>query len=87
MIIESIIIIYFIIFFISLFLLLYWWLTNTKDNYKLELKNYPFVSILIAARNEEKNILSCLTALSRLNYPKDKYEVLVGNDGSEDNTE
>lgn len=47
----------------------------------------PFISILIAARNEERNILYCLTSLCGLNYPKDKYEILVGNDGSEDHTE
>lgn len=87
MIFESIIFIYFFIFFASLLLLIYWWLTNPADNYDLELKSYPFISILVAARNEEKNILNCLTALSKLNYPKNSYEVIVGNDNSDDNTE
>ncbi|RRB07147.1 glycosyltransferase [Larkinella rosea] len=43
-------------------------------------------SILIAARNEEDTILRCLQALERLNYPSDRYEVLIGNDQSEDKT-
>lgn len=44
------------------------------------------VSILIAARNEEKNILPCLQAIARLSYPACDLEVLIGNDGSEDQT-
>ena len=45
----------------------------------------PLVSILIAARNEEDNILSCLQSLERLSFPN--YEVWIGNDASEDQTE
>ncbi len=51
-----------------------------------ELQDFPKVSILVAARNEEKNILNCLEAISRLAYPKEKLEVLVGDDRSTDNT-
>ncbi|GAB3901467.1 hypothetical protein GCM10028803_26210 [Larkinella knui] len=43
-------------------------------------------SILIAARNEEDTILSCLQSIERLQYPPDRYEVLIGNDQSEDKT-
>jgi len=46
----------------------------------------PFVSILIAARNEEANISACLTALVEQDYPLHKMEIWVGNDGSEDGT-
>jgi len=46
----------------------------------------PKVSILVAARNEESNILHTLQSLEQLNYPKSDYEVLIGNDASEDNT-
>jgi glycosyltransferase involved in cell wall biosynthesis len=44
------------------------------------------VSILIAARNEEQNILHCLQAITRLNYPEEKLEVLIGDDHSTDQT-
>src|SRR4051794_40849265 len=44
------------------------------------------VSILIAARNEANNIERCLTSITRLNYPADLIEVLIGNDGSTDET-
>jgi cellulose synthase/poly-beta-1,6-N-acetylglucosamine synthase-like glycosyltransferase len=49
-------------------------------------KDFPMVSILLAARNEEQLILRNLTAIYALNYPKDKLEVLIGNDESSDNT-
>ncbi|WP_460613210.1 glycosyltransferase [Hymenobacter seoulensis] len=46
----------------------------------------PHVSILIAARNEETTIIRCLTALTKLNYPAEKLEILIGDDASTDNT-
>ncbi len=46
----------------------------------------PKISILIAARNEEKNISRCLEAIERLEWPVSDLEVWIGNDGSEDNT-
>lgn len=49
--------------------------------------NYPDVTILVAARNEEDNITDLLRSVEKLNYPKDKLQVLVGNDASSDATE
>lgn len=46
----------------------------------------PYVSVLVAARNEEATINSCLAALAALDYPTYRYEVLIGNDGSTDKT-
>ncbi len=48
--------------------------------------NFPFISILVAARNEEDNILNCLKSLAILDYPQDKIEILIGNDLSTDAT-
>jgi chlorobactene glucosyltransferase len=50
----------------------------TKSN------NQPFVSILIPARNEEKNIKHCITSLLKQNYPNK--EIIVLNDQSSDGT-
>ncbi len=47
----------------------------------------PQISILVAARNEEKYILACLQALDRLDYPTEKLEIWIGNDLSTDQTE
>ncbi|GAB2538094.1 glycosyltransferase [Spirosoma aerophilum] len=46
----------------------------------------PFISILVAVRNEEKTINDCLNALINLDYPFGCYEVLIGNDQSTDHT-
>ncbi|MGC1929181.1 MAG: glycosyltransferase [Candidatus Nitrosopolaris sp.] len=44
----------------------------------------PFVSIIIPARNEEKNIKKCLSSLLNQNYPN--FEVIAIDDSSTDNT-
>ncbi len=46
----------------------------------------PFVSVVIAARNEESYIGACLDSLARQTYPQDRYEVLVVDDDSDDRT-
>ncbi|MBC7923745.1 MAG: glycosyltransferase [Ferruginibacter sp.] len=46
----------------------------------------PLVSVLVAARNEETNIIGCLEAIHRLGYPAERLQVLIGNDQSEDRT-
>lgn len=45
---------------------------------------FPKVSVLLAVRNEEKNIIDCLKALSKQTYTN--FEVWIGNDDSTDNT-
>ncbi|MDZ7359043.1 MAG: glycosyltransferase [candidate division KSB1 bacterium] len=49
-----------------------------------KLKATPKVSILIPARNEEKNIGNCLEGLVKQDYPN--FEIIVLNDHSEDKT-
>ena len=46
----------------------------------------PFISIVIAARNEADYIGQCLDSLKRQTYPADRFEVLVVDDDSTDNT-
>lgn len=46
----------------------------------------PFVSIIIACRNEEKFINRCLNSIIANDYPKEKLEVLVVDGMSEDRT-
>lgn len=46
----------------------------------------PFVSVVIAARNEAGFIGDCLDGLARQTYPAEHYEVLVVDDGSTDGT-
>lgn len=45
----------------------------------------PFVSVIVPARNEERNIRRCVTSLLEQDY--EHYEVIVVDDGSTDGTE
>ena len=47
----------------------------------------PDVSVIVAARNEEENILRCLKSLDRLEYPEDKLQIILVDDRSTDNTQ
>jgi cellulose synthase/poly-beta-1,6-N-acetylglucosamine synthase-like glycosyltransferase len=47
---------------------------------------FPCVTILIPAHNEEKVISYTVEAMLKLDYPPDKLDVLVINDGSSDRT-
>jgi cellulose synthase/poly-beta-1,6-N-acetylglucosamine synthase-like glycosyltransferase len=46
----------------------------------------PYVSIIIPAYNEAKSIKAKMENTLLLEYPKDRFEVLVGSDGSTDRT-
>jgi cellulose synthase/poly-beta-1,6-N-acetylglucosamine synthase-like glycosyltransferase len=48
--------------------------------------DFPKVTILIPAHNEEKVIAYTIEAMLNLDYPKDKLDILVINDGSSDRT-
>jgi glycosyltransferase involved in cell wall biosynthesis len=50
------------------------------------MKEYPFVTAMIVARNEEKYIEKCFKSLLQQSYPADNYEVLIIDGLSDDNT-
>jgi glycosyltransferase involved in cell wall biosynthesis len=45
------------------------------------------VSVVIAARNEAKNLQELLLCLLNQDYPKELFEVILADDDSEDDTE
>jgi poly-beta-1,6-N-acetyl-D-glucosamine synthase len=51
------------------------------------MENYPPVSVVIAARNEAKNIERRIRNIMNQDYPKEKLEVLIVSDGSADATD
>nr|WP_307989702.1 glycosyltransferase [uncultured Niameybacter sp.] len=51
------------------------------------LEAYPMVSIMVPAHNEGIVIVRTVESLLALNYPKDRYEIIVINDNSTDNSE
>jgi len=44
------------------------------------------VSVIVAARNEEDNILNCMKSLDELVYPSEKLEIIIVDDKSTDKT-
>jgi len=48
------------------------------------LADFPFVTIIIPARNEERNIAFCLESLLAMDYPR--FEIFVADDHSTDRT-
>lgn len=53
---------------------------------KANLKYQPSVTFVVPAKNEGDNIAKTIRGFSQVNYPKEKIEVIVINDGSIDNT-
>ncbi|MHA1146266.1 MAG: glycosyltransferase, partial [Candidatus Helarchaeota archaeon] len=49
------------------------------------IKFEPEVSVIVCTKNEEKNIATVLSSLLAVDYPKDKYEILIV-DESKDRT-
>jgi cellulose synthase/poly-beta-1,6-N-acetylglucosamine synthase-like glycosyltransferase len=67
----------------------YWnYLKSLKERKRIDETTYDFPSctVLIPAHNEELVIANTLESMLRLNYPKDKLEIVVINDGSTDAT-
>lgn len=46
----------------------------------------PLISVVIPAYNEENYLTPCLKALKEQEYPKEKFEVIVVDNGSGDKT-
>jgi cellulose synthase/poly-beta-1,6-N-acetylglucosamine synthase-like glycosyltransferase len=59
---------------------------NQISDKKTKTKWRPKISVVIPAYNEEKNIAKCIQSLLDSNYPKNKLEIIVVDDGSKDNT-
>ncbi|MFH1641814.1 MAG: glycosyltransferase [Nanoarchaeota archaeon] len=80
-------------YLLSLYITVYWLVIfiSKKDDFseeelKSNIKKTPYVSILVPSYNEGKTIVHVLKSIINLDYPKDKFEIIVINDGSVDNT-
>ncbi|MGD9897631.1 MAG: glycosyltransferase [Calditrichaceae bacterium] len=60
------------------------YLMSQKSPQKTEPKKLPEISILVAMRNEEKNIAQCLHSLEEQNYPVHLFRVIIIDDRSDD---
>lgn len=70
--------------FLGLTLLIHLSFSKTQTSPAEE--EYLTISIVIAAKNESKNLEALFNSLHKLNYPKNKYEIIFVNDNSTDNT-
>lgn len=57
-----------------------------KTDGRIPLEEYPMVSVLVPAHNESLVIVRTVRALLNFTYPKDRYEIIVINDNSTDDT-
>jgi len=68
-------------YILSRFLFAYFHKTPLHDD------NYqPSIAFVVPAKNEEDNVFETLTKFTKVDYPKEKIEVIAINDGSTDNT-
>src|ERR1700674_3342234 len=65
------------------------WFIGIRKRFRPEARDnfLPFLSVLISARNEEKDIARKIVETLDWNYPKDRLEVLIASDASEDRTD
>ena len=71
---------------VLLLLYRYWWSKSATLTVPDSFIATTSFTILIPARNEERNIANCLQSIQQLNYPKELIEVIVIDDFSADRT-
>ena len=86
--ITTIAIIIWAIYFVFMYFVIFWLLTfiEVEPEIKKNIMEYPDVTIAIPAYNEEKTIAKTIQSVIDLEYPKNKIEIIIVNDGSNDNT-
>ena len=86
----SVILIWFMIFYQLILTMagFFHYRSSRKEKKKVDklVFDFPRVTILIPAHNEEKVIAYTIEAMLKLEYPNDKLDILVINDGSSDHT-
>ncbi len=70
----------------TVFFSIIYFLNEKKMHEQLKPDYFPQVTILVPAKNEQNSISGCIDSLLALDYPKDKIEIIVLNDGSTDAT-
>ncbi|MCK4589193.1 MAG: glycosyltransferase family 2 protein [Nanoarchaeota archaeon] len=86
---DLIIYVLWVTYFFSLFFAVFWLMTFLTEGIGIKekkLKKFPLISVVIPAYNEEKSIQESIKSVLKLDYPKNKLEIVVVNDGSKDGT-
>ena len=86
-------IILYILTFLSVYVQIFFLITFLENRKKIitregptKLEKYPKVTIIVPAWNEETTIYKTVRSLLDLNYPKEKLQIFLIDDGSTDNT-
>ena len=79
------------IYFIALYFTVFWVIVfmesdNDYPKQKSSSSKTPLVSIIVPAYNEEESINKTLQSILSLEYPKEKMQIIVVDDGSNDKT-
>ncbi|WP_179349954.1 glycosyltransferase [Winogradskyella pacifica] len=78
------------IFIIIIYLLIIGWLSygfDKVDDFRVQdLSHKTKFSVIVPFRNEAKNLPKLLNSISKLNYPKPMFEVILVDDDSEDDS-
>lgn len=77
----AVLLILFTFLVISNSVIIYSWFKKTKQE-----KFEPNITVVIPAYNEQENITTCIQSIKNSNYPKQKMEIIVVDDGSTDST-
>ena len=83
-------IIIWIIYFCFLYFIIFWLLVFAEtgmEKHKRKIRSFPLGTVAIPAYNEEKTISKTLESVTNLDYPRNKLEIIVVNDGSKDKTQ
>lgn len=85
--------IFYVLIFLSVYAQVFFFVTFLENRKKIlvrsgtvKLAAYPSVTIVVPCWNEEKTVEGTVLSLLGLNYPKDKLEIFIVDDGSTDNT-
>ena len=85
--------IFYILVFFSVYVQVFFFVTFLENRKKIVIRNgktklsfYPEVTIAVPCWNEEKTVEKTIYSLLNLNYPKDKLQIFLIDDGSTDNT-
>lgn len=76
-------------YFVSLYFAVFIFIQLLKNSYVFKKKrahDFPLVTIVVPAFNEERTVIPTLESADKLDYPKEKLQVIAVDDGSTDNT-
>ncbi len=86
-------VIFYVLIFLSVYIQVFFFVTFLENRRKIifrdkktTLRFYPAVTITVPCWNEEKTVEKTVYSLLNLNYPKDKLQIFLIDDGSTDDT-